>query len=146
MVKKKDSSLEDGLESNIEKIVDFFTNKLKESDSKEKVSLLINYSYCWYLGLRGKNIFEEEVAIQDFLNQIWNCYGVFSGAQLSIMHHREKKSYKEGEKRLLIDDELIKNFYSYDNQEIADYLPANVVLTISDNGLYQIVRFRAFDD
>lgn len=178
-----------------DRISDFFIEKSIEFDTPNgenitnmKVQKLITYAYSWYLGLRGKRLFEERIEawdfgcvvhsqfqrfapfanmpiirenlknndiailpneIRNFLTHIWNCYGIFSASELSKMHHREmpwRKSYKEGEKRLLIDDELIKNFYSYDNEKIANYLPENVVLTINDDGLYEIVRFMAFDD
>ena len=82
------------LEKAERKITDFFTNKLegetKKSDDKEKAIHLVEYSDRWYLGLRAKNIFEEEMdVLQDFLNHIWNCYGVFSANKLSSMLYIE---------------------------------------------------------
>lgn len=111
---------------NMRKMLDFFT---KKSDDKKKVTHLVDYSYRWYLGLRGKDIFEEEIDIQDFLNHIWNCYKEFSAEELRYMMYIEDKK-------------AIKDFYSYHNEEIVDYLPPNVVITISDDGLYEIVKFR----
>ena len=121
-----------------------------EYADKEKEIYLVEYSYRWYLGLRAKNIFEEKMyVLQDFLNHIWNCYGVFSANKLSSMLYIESINirYNIGRylKKIRIDNfkhyNFIQNFYSYHNKTIEIYLPTNVVLTISDNGLYEIVRF-----
>jgi hypothetical protein len=151
-------------EANIAKMVDLFTNKLKGSDDKEKTEQLINYSYCWYLGLRGRDIFEEEIDTQDFLNNIWNCYGEFSQKRLREMltsesrdicyssryrHIRDRPlslSMEAGGLGIQVPTPYLQHFYSYHNEEIEKYLPPNVVITISDDGLYQIVKFIAFDD
>jgi hypothetical protein len=126
----------------------------KEYADKEKEIYLVEYSYRWYLGLRAKNIFEEEMyVLQDFLNHIWNCYGVFSANKLSSMLYIESIHirYNIGYylKKMRIDNfkhyNFIQNFYSYHNKIIEIYLPTNVVLTISDKGLYEIVRFGAYD-
>jgi len=82
--------------------------------------------------------------ISGFLWHIWNCYayGFNSvGFRLSDMQCREapwKWAQKTEERE--VKDEWIKEFYSPENKEIEKYLPENVVLTISNDGLYEIVR------
>jgi hypothetical protein len=126
----------------------------KEYADKEKEIYLVEYSYRWYLGLRAKSIFEEEMyVLQDFLNHIWNCYGVFSANKLSSMLYIESINIRYNIryyfKKMTIDNfthyNFIQNFYSYHNKIIEIYLPTNVALKISDNGfgLYEIVRVGA---
>jgi len=151
------------METNIEKTFDFFMNKLKESGGKEKTIHLVDYSYRWYLGLRGRDIFEEEIDTQDFLNNIWSCYGELSAERLREMlnseciyiHYNTRyRNLLRGRPHLLSRDasgvwrthKHMGDFYSYHNEEIEKYLPPNVVITISDDGLYQIVKFVASDD
>ena len=126
----------------------------KEYADKKKEIYLVEYSYRWYLGLRAKSIFEEEMyVLQDFLNHIWNCYGVFSANKLSSMLYIESINirYNIGRylKKMWIEDfkryNFIQNFYSYHNKRIEIYLPTNVALGISANGLYEIVRVGAYD-
>lgn len=89
--------------------------------------------------------------IDDFLNNIWDCYGCYIWAtDLNYMHQREAQWIRnkhglwwdENKEyfKMTIDDSLIKSFYSYDNKEISGYLPENVELGLNKNGLYIIYR------
>jgi hypothetical protein len=213
--KETEEQQQERLEKAERKITDFFTNKLEgetkksddkekaidlrdynifeECENKEKEIYLVEYSYRWYLGLRAKNIFEEEMdVLQDFLNHIWNCYGVFSAKKLrsmlcieiETMNTRPYLSLRYNTRlynsilldtieiridnikidntkqleiridntkqlEILIDNikqyNFTQNFYSYHNKRIGRYLPTNVALGISANGLYEIVRVGAYD-
>jgi len=98
--------------------------------------------------------------ISGFLCHIWECYGdsfiyefilgdTFSDGSfnLSDMQCSDppwKKAEKTQERE--VKDEWIKEFYSPENnEEIANYLPENVVLTISNDGLHEIVRLAIGD-
>ncbi len=168
--KETEEQQQERLEKAERKITDFFTNKLegetKKSDDKEKEIYLVEYSYRWYLGLRAKNIFEEEMdVLQDFLNHIWNCYGIFSAKKLrsmlcieieimDIRYNTLPRPYFsldtieiriDNIKHYNFTQDVTQDFYSYHNKEIEKYLPPNAVITISDDGLYEIVRVGAFD-
>jgi len=88
--------------------------------------------------------------ISGFLWHIWNCYGYGGeklGFRLSNMQCDEapyRKAQKTEERE--VKDEWIKEFYSPENnEEIEKYLPETVVLTISNDGLYEIVRLAIGD-
>ena len=88
--------------------------------------------------------------ISGFLWHIWNCYGYGwqkLGFRLSNMQCDEapyRKAQKTEERE--VKDEWIKEFYSPENnREIEKYLPETVVLTISNDGLYDIVRLAIGD-
>jgi hypothetical protein len=50
------------------------------------------------------------------------------------------KMYKCNESVDRVDDEMIKKFYSYNNEEIGNFLPGGVVITLDDDGIPEIVR------
>ena len=62
--------------------------------------------------------------IHDFLDNLWDAYGCFEGSFLSKLQYREtpyKKSFGLG--AFFVNDDWIKEFYSYRNQEIIYYMP-----------------------
>lgn len=125
-------------ELTVEQVTNFFIWKIRTTDGlgdDDKINeigyksiYLACYAYVWYLGLKGQRLFKEKIAHVNGLG-----FWVYS----EIIRLKRLKTL-ELPKIVPID--------SYDNPEIAKYLPKNVVLTMDDHGLYLIVRFRDFDN
>lgn len=64
----------------------------------------------------------------NFLDNLWDAYGRFEGGYLSKLQCREIPYKKSFEQRYHVNDDMIKEFYSYRNKEIACYVPEGVCL------------------
>lgn len=82
------------------------------------------------------------VNIYDFLDNLWDAYGCFEGSFLSKLQYREtpyKKSSGLG--AFFANDDLIKEFYSYRNEELANYVPEGVCLFRHEDSYHYCIGY-----
>ena len=69
----------------------------------------------------------------NFLGNLWEAYGRFEGSYLSKFQCRDMP-YKESRGfSFFVNDDLIKEFYSHRNKELANYVPDGVCLFPNEN-------------